>query len=354
MKKRTVPTKQPVKTSVTRSMGNKQPTKPVKPTAELSDKQSNQNVDFDTPEESIGHDLSTKPFEELSLADAPSTHQSESSAASDQEQGTLNVKLSGDTNTPSITGCCFMPNGDLVICDNANQSVRSYNMATMINTGTLSLPVSPFDVASVDGNNVIVTLPSQKKLHLIQVLPSFQKGSTIACSKDGDIKECWGIDVAGDKIYVACYRAGREDGEVRIFGLFGNLIHGFMVYKIGPRVLKSLEYICVNKSRDKLYVTDSQTDTVLCLTIDGKKLVYSYSNAELKSPRGLCVNEKDSVLVCGGSSRNIQSIAADGKKDKTVTLTKPYSPSCVAFRTSDRKLVVGCNKKEDMLYYKLP
>ena len=126
-----------------------------------------------------------------------------------------------------------------------------------------------------------------------------------------------------------------------------------MVYKIGPRVLKALDYICVNKSRDKLYVTDPQSGSVLCLTTDGKKLVYAYRNTKLKNPCGLCVDENDTVFVCGDSSRQIKSITADGKKDKTVISTMPHSPSCVALRTSDRRIVVGCSKSEDMLYYKL-
>ena len=131
------------------------------------------------------------------------------------------------------------------------------------------------------------------------------------------------------------------------------MIDSFFVYKIGPRVLKALDYICVNKARDRLYITDSQTGNVLCLTTDGKKLVYAYRNTKLKNPHGLCVDENNTVFVCGNSSQKIRSITADGKKDKTVISTMPHSPSCVAFRTTDRRILVGCSKSEDMFYYRL-
>ena len=69
-----------------------------------------------------------------------------------------------------------MPSGDLVICDNRNQLVKKFNKG-LSNKGSLFLPVGPFDIAVLDKTSVIVTLPDQKKLQLIQVLPSLQKGN---------------------------------------------------------------------------------------------------------------------------------------------------------------------------------
>ena len=172
-------------------------------------------------------------------------------------------------------------------------------------------------------------------------------GSTIAVEK-----ECWGIDVVSKKIFVSCYTAGIEDGEVRIFGLFGNLIKSFFVCNIGSNRLKTVEHIGVSRSGDKVFVTDWETNTLLCVTTDAK-LVYEYQDAELEKPSGLYIDESDNVFVCGYGSRNIQVIAAHGRKQKTLLSTMQYDPSSVAYRPSDRFLAIGCSKSDEMLYCNL-
>ena len=162
-------------------------------------------------------------------------------------------------------------------------------------------------------------------------------------------KQCWGIDVVGDKIYVACCTEGKTDAEIRIFGFFGSLINNFSICNIGSRVLKSPKHICVNKSGSKLFVTDPETDTVLCMTTDGK-LIYEYRHEELKSPRGLCVDENDNVFVCAHGSKNIQAIAADGKTENTLLCTIWLDPLSIAYRSSDGQVAIGCDKSDDMLY----
>ena len=164
-------------------------------------------------------------------------------------------------------------------------------------------------------------------------------------------KECWGIDVAGDKIYVSCCTVGKEDGEVCIFGLFGSLIKCIPIYNIGSCILKYPKHICVNKSGSKLFLTDSDTDTVLCVTTDGK-LIYEYRHAELKSPRGLCIYDNDNVIVCGLESKNIQAIAADGKSQKAFLNTMFFDPLSIAYRPTNGQVAIGCDRSPDMLYLK--
>ena len=169
--------------------------------------------------------------------------------------------------------------------------------------------------------------------------------------KEGhDEKDCWGIDVAGNKIYVACYRKGKEDAEIRIFGLFGDLMNSFYIYKAGSQILKSVTHICVNNSHERLYVTDPHTNTVLCLTTTGKLV---YENKEIKGPKGLCVDDKDKIYVCD-KGHKVESIDSKGRKDKTTFSTESFTPSSVAFSGTVGRIVVGCTNSEYMSYYKLP
>ena len=57
------------------------------------------------------------------------------------------------------------------------------------------------------------------------------------------------------------------------------------------------EYVVVRRSGDP----GRGAHTVTCLTIDGQ-IVYQYRDAQLLRPRGLYVDDYDSVIVCGEST----------------------------------------------------
>ena len=137
----------------------------------------------DTPE--IMHDSKSpsKPLKTPGRPESPTNHTQPSDGV---EQIFMDVKpriwtdtirahFSGTIFSTQVTGCCFMPNGELVICDKPNQLVQTYN-TIFSNQGSVFLPASPFDIAALDNKNVVVTMPEHKILQLIQVLPKRQKG----------------------------------------------------------------------------------------------------------------------------------------------------------------------------------
>ena len=141
---------------------------------------SSAKVDTAKPEDSIDDlDLSTKPIEKSSVLDATS-QRSESSAVPGAAPiiwtwtNRSTIRYNSDIYDPSICGCCFMENGDLVLCDTRNQLIKTFS-----NTTSVFLPDCPFDVAALNDNTAVVTLPWLKKLQLITVLPRLQKGNKL-------------------------------------------------------------------------------------------------------------------------------------------------------------------------------
>ena len=104
----------------------------------------------------------------------------------------------------------------------------------------------------------------------------------------------------------------------------------------------------------KMFVSDSETDTVRCFTSDGDVL-YQYTDKELRKPRGLYADDKDNLIVCGYDSHNVQVVTAAGKTGRALLTAKNglYCPSCVTFRPTDGTLVVGCDGRDDILVYKV-
>ena len=106
-----------------------------------------------------------------------------------------------------IKGCCFMPGGELVVCDYGEIRLLDRSFSAVDNR---ELCGSPHDVAVVDNNNVVVAMPWQKQLHFIQVLPTLKKGHTI------DIGiESWSVAAAAGKIFVP--KLGYGTGEIGLY-----------------------------------------------------------------------------------------------------------------------------------------
>ena len=77
-------------------------------------------------------------------------------------------------------------------------------------------------------------------------------------------------------------------------------------------MLTKPRYITVNRSGEKIYVSDWSTHTITCMSVDGRK---EFSMGE---PRGLLCDSEDDILVCGLFSRCVQVLKADGKRHCTL------------------------------------
>ena len=256
----------------------------------------------------------------------------------------VDIQLSSDTYSPSITGCTFMPDGGVVLCDRSNNS----NLTLLSNTFTvkerLHLDSPPRDVSPVNGNNVMVTLPDKKKLQLIQVVPSLKIDRSINVDR-----KCYGVQVVEDLIYVTCYN-NPGWGEVLVLDMNGTVTHRFGQPDKKQPMFSCPHYITVCPSSRRMFITDSSTDTVSCLMSDGI-VVYQYKDEKLRGPEGVCVDGGGNVIVCGYGSDNVQVIRADGTKCCTLLTSHPCS---VAYRQSDNTIIIGClNDSNNLLVYKM-
>ena len=262
-----------------------------------------------------------------------------------QSTNKVNVRSRDDRDDPLISGCTVMPNGHVVLCDYQNNKIKLLDSSWAL-TGSLLLP-DPWDISIVDGNNVIVTSLNTKQLQYVQVFPQLKAGQFIQLDK-----KCWGIHVCGGEIYVTCHYSHGE-GEVRVFGRDGELRRRLGINKDGSLKFTMPEYITVNPSGEKIFVSDYITATITCMTSDGR-VVYSYNDNDMEYPRGLYCDSGDNILVCSVESNNVQVITADGKKSRTLLTNSDglYQPHSIVYRETDDTLVVGCSA-DSMCLYKL-
>ena len=260
----------------------------------------------------------------------------------------VSIKMSGERGAAWITGCTFMPNGDVVLCDAVNSNIKL--LSDIFNyKDRLQLDYQPWDVSSVSCNSVVITLPHERQLQFIQVMPSLKK---LDRSINID-RMCCGVQVVDDLIYVTCH-ISPEEGEVIVLDMNGTITHRLGQPGKKRSMFSSLDYITVCPSTRKMVITDSDTHTVSCLLSDGT-VVYQYKDAELRLPRGVCVDGDGNVIVCGRRSHNVQVIRADGTKCCTLLTSQDGvgSPCSVAYRESDNTIIVGCYDKNNILVYKM-
>ena len=260
----------------------------------------------------------------------------------------VNIKMSGERKVPCISGCTFMPNGDVVLCDFANYNIKLLS-DTFTTKDSLQLDYQPWDVSPVSSSNAVITLPFANQLQFIQVMPSLKKLDQSINVGSG----YWGVQVVEDLIYVICYNWPGE-GEVIVLDMNGTVTHRLGLSDKKPPMFSSPDYITVCPSTRKIFITDCDTDTVSCLLSDGT-VVYQYKDEKLRKPAGVCVDEGGNVIVCGLGSNNVQVIRADGTKCCTL-LTSQYGvsrPFSVAYRQSDNTIIVGCYDNNNILVYKM-
>ena len=258
------------------------------------------------------------------------------------------VKMSSDRMTPSITGCVFMPVDRLVLCDYQNSKLKLLDKSFKLQD-SLDLPSCPFDISVVNDTTVIITLPDKKQLQYIEVAPRLKIGRVLQIDK-----KCYGVQVVDSDIYVTChsgYRGG--DGEVRILDNNGNLKKRLGVNQDKTFMFELPCYLAVSIKSNKIYVSDAGQDTVTCLKLDGT-VIFQYKDPKLSTPRGLCVDDEDNVIVCGRDSHNIHVVTtAAGKKSSDILtnkdgIRKPYS---VTYRQTDHTLIVGCYDNDNLIVY---
>ena len=94
-----------------------------------------------------------------------------------QSSSQPNVQLDDDS-SPWITGCCFIPSGDLVLCDYSNSKLKLLDQQ-FNEKDSLSLNANPWSLSVTDNSNVIVTLPNTKQLQYVQLVPHMKAGRVI-------------------------------------------------------------------------------------------------------------------------------------------------------------------------------
>ena len=258
----------------------------------------------------------------------------------------VNIKSSDDSNDPEITGCAFLSNGSVLLCDYQNSKVKLLDSDWSVSK-SLKLSDQPGNVAAVDANEAIITFLSIKDLQYISTHPDLKLGKTITLPE-----QCYGLQVVNDEIYTAYHKSSGHD-EIWKLDRSGNMKSKIVLPQSSSYGSLYLGLGSLTDHNPRVYLTDDINSRVRCYQLDGR-MVYQYKDKELTAPRGIYVDSAGNSLVCGCASDNVVVITSDGRKHRELLTSENITrPQCIDFRPEDNTLIVGCWCNSKLFVYKL-
>ena len=259
----------------------------------------------------------------------------------------VDIELSDDEETPHITDCTFLANGNILLCDYWNKKMKLLD-SDMVVKKSLKLSDWPWNVAAVSENEAIITFGDETNndLQYINTHPDLKLGNKITLPD-----KCYALQVVNGEIYT-CYHKGSGHDEIWKLDRTGNIISKVVLTQIRSGMSLYLG-LCLTDSNPRVYLTDFYNDRVTCFQLDDGKMVYQYEDKKLVGPYGIYVDSVGNSFVCGTGSHNVVVITADGRKHRELLTNTDIFPKCVDYRPEDNTLIVGCERNSKLFLYTL-
>lgn len=230
-----------------------------------------------------------------------------------------------DSKTPCITGCCFIPNGRLVVCDNNNQTVKFLDKDMKINF-TIPCSDGPWDVDCLNEGCIVVTIPERKSIQFIDIKPGIKPKYIHYIGH-----KAYGVAVNGERMFVSMADTILEKQRlcgVQILNKDGKYVA--FIEHIGSG---SPQNICTNVDGTKMYYSGGYGTSLFinCFAREGYGL-YSVRTNILKSPRSLICDDDENLIVCDDGTKRLHVIDSSGVVSDTILSEQDISvPQSMCF-----------------------
>lgn len=260
----------------------------------------------------------------------------------------INIRMESDRMLPWISGSTILTNGDIVLVDRTNDSLKILE-PTFKQKSSVSLSGKPRDCCGINDTEVLVTLSNKKLIQWFHTSPLIKLQKSMKLDK-----ACEGIDTLGQEIFVTCHED--PDKEIRVLDRDGNTKRIISLNENGPKNFKKPYYITV-ASTGEIYVSEIADDScsqVRCFAENGI-CRYIFIDSELKAAVGNFLSSDGYSLVCYSRSDAICLVKSDGTRNTDLFLTsdaikQPYS---ICFRESDATLFVTMRDSNKVIVCKM-
>ena len=267
----------------------------------------------------------------------------------------IRIKVKGEWPTPSVNGAEYLPDGRLLVVDNANKKVKLLS-SSFSYEGSVGID-KLYDIAVVNKTTAIATDYSSTKpqLHFINVTPSLQLQSAIPLEQ-----RCFGIDVYNGTIYITCHKYNEGQGHIKLLDMYGKLTGTIGVTEgqgHNSYMFRRPVFVRVSRLTGNVYVSDWTEHTVTCLSPKGEVIFQFLNTNALKYPDNFILDDRDNILIVGDGV-DILEILDNGQNFKILPRKVRNDdglryPDALAYRPTDGVLLVGGYSSENMNLYQL-
>ena len=261
------------------------------------------------------------------------------------------IRMSSDARSPQITGCAFLPNGKVVLCDQGNKNLKLLDTCDSYKIiESLDFPSEPRDVTIVDNKTVLVVLLDHRSVQYVNLKAKMKPGRVILLQKMP-----LAIEFFDNEIFVACkVKSKKGTGEILVLDREGTVKRRLGMKEDDSFMFDCPSHFTVSRTTKNIFVSDRDTSMVTCLSPSGK-IVYQYKSSSLNRARGVYVDAVDNLFVCGESSNNVLILTSTGEKYGSLLTEKDFvkQPCAIAYRQKDGTLVIGCYSRDNLLVFKI-
>jgi hypothetical protein len=241
-----------------------------------------------------------------------------------------------------ITGMTLLISELLIITDYNNNAVKMVDTSSQSVSDQLQLDSGPWDITTVSGTELAVTLPNKQTIQFISISSNklIKEQTLNVCG------QCHGISCYQGKLVVSFLYPTKLQildmngtilniGGQNIFNRPENIHFG------GKNIFKWPEYIQCN--RNSIYVSDKGIKTVTILNWQGD-VIGSYSGTSC--PVGMSLSDDGTVFVCDRVRNVIEEISRYYSTGKVV-LQYLKRPVAVCWSGEAKKLYFSCNTYDE-------
>ena len=175
-----------------------------------------------------------------------------------------------DREVPDIKGGCFMPDGQIVLCDFKNSKIKLLTKHLFIKY-ELHVDNPPYDAAAIDDNVAIVSIPCLKQLVFVDMKAGVKLGRTVDV-----VHTCMDVAVNGFYIYVSVADLGHSWNQTK------KDFFGIKIYRFNGDLRATIPYlgnglprkVCVSENGERIcYAGGYSRDAfVACVTPGGHSI----------------------------------------------------------------------------------
>lgn len=260
------------------------------------------------------------------------------------------IRSQYDRRCCSVTGICAFPDGRVLLADESNENVKLFD-TNGIYEAHLDLDSKPWDVASVEECEAVVSCPETKCIQIMLVNNILTLTRTICLDKN-----CYGISYLKGELYIAL------GNEVRIITYDGKVVRKIsseltrkrlfsLPLSLPKSLFKCVKYISVKFDGVSavIVVSDSFKVCVTSMTKRGE-ILSRFRLADDGIPYGVTVGTGDEFYVCQAPNKLV-AINSDEFGNVIKPVAELDAIQAVHFHKKSRSLWVSRKAHNFVLVY---